>query len=154
MGVGYYKSPIGWIKIIGDENYIYEVDFIDEKDDIENLTDVILFCIKELEEYFIGNLMNFTVPIKMVGTEFQKNVWDKLCTIEYGKTASYKDIAVKVGNPKASRAVGGANNKNSIGIIVPCHRVIGANKKLVGYAGGLDKKEWLLKHEYETKING
>lgn len=150
MGVGFYESPIGWIKIIGDVNYIYEVDFIDEKDEQEDKTDVIQQCINELREYFKGNRQEFNVPIRMEGTDFQKNVWKELCTVQYGNTASYKEVAIKIGNPNASRAVGGANNKNPIGIIVPCHRIIGTNKKLVGYAGGVDKKEWLLNHEKDN----
>lgn len=102
---------------------------------------------EELEEYFIGKRKNFDLPLAMEGTEFQKKVWEALINIPYGHTVSYKDIAIKVGNDKASRAVGMANNKNPIPIIVPCHRVIGANGKLVGYAGGIDIKQKLLNIE-------
>lgn len=151
MGVGFFESPIGWIKIVGDENYIYEVDFVEKKETEQDMTGILYQCIKELEEYFKGIRQTFSVPLKMEGTEFQKKVWKELCTVNYGETASYKDMAIQIGNPNASRAVGGANNKNPIGIIVPCHRIIGANKKLVGYAGGIDKKEWLLNHEIENK---
>ncbi len=106
---------------------------------------------KELTEYFQGVRKEFDIPYKMQGTDFQKSVWKALCHIPYGETRSYKDIAKTVGNEKASRAVGIANNKNPITIIVPCHRVIGANGKLVGYAGGLPMKEYILKMENENK---
>ena len=104
-------------------------------------------CCKQLDEYFSGKRKTFDVPLDAKGTKFQKQVWRELQKIPFGKTLSYGDIAKKIKNPKASRAVGGANNKNPIAIVVPCHRVIGANGKLVGYAGGLHRKAWLLKHE-------
>jgi len=104
-------------------------------------------CIEELKAYFAGKLREFTVPFKPKGTDFRKRVWTALMTIPYGQTISYKELAVRIGQPNASRAVGGANNHNPISIIVPCHRVIGANGALVGYGGGLDIKEFLLKHE-------
>ena len=94
--------------------------------------------------YFSKKRKSFDIPIKLEGTEFQKRVWDALIQIPYGKTCTYKDIAEKIGNPKACRAVGGANNKNPIMIIVPCHRVIGKNGDLVGYAGGIEVKQKLL----------
>lgn len=94
---------------------------------------------------------SFDLPLKVEGTEFQKKVWKALCSIPYGETRSYKEIAIQIGNERACRAVGMANNKNPIGILIPCHRVIGTNHKLVGYAGGLDKKEFLLKLEKENK---
>ncbi len=106
---------------------------------------------KELLEYFDGKRKIFDVPYKLNGTEFQKKVWAALCDIPYGQTRSYKEIAVAVGNEKASRAIGMANNKNPITVIVPCHRVIGSSGKLVGYAGGLTMKEFLLKMEGENK---
>ena len=93
----------------------------------------------------------FDLPLKVEGTAFQKKVWQALCSIPYGETRSYKEIAIQIGNERACRAVGMANNKNPIGILIPCHRVIGTNHKLVGYAGGLDKKAFLLKLEKENK---
>ena len=105
----------------------------------------------ELKEYFEGGRKVFDIPIKLNGTDFQKKVWEELLKIQYGETKSYLDIAKSIGNPKACRAVGMANNKNKIIIIVPCHRVIGSNKKLVGYAGGLDVKEKLLNLEKANK---
>ncbi len=101
----------------------------------------------ELKEYFEGSLTEFTLPLAPEGTEFQKRVWRALCTIPYGETRSYGEIAKLIGNPKACRAVGGANNKNPIMIVIPCHRVIGADGSLVGYAGGTDIKKRLLELE-------
>lgn len=102
---------------------------------------------KQLQEYFDGKRKEFNLPILLRGTEFQKKVWQGLCTIPYGETRSYKELAELVGNPKAVRAVGGANNKNPIMIIVPCHRVIGADGSLVGFGGGLEVKKYLLELE-------
>jgi methylated-DNA-[protein]-cysteine S-methyltransferase len=103
--------------------------------------------VEELEEYFQNKRTAFTVPLCLDGTDFQKRVWTALRTVPYGKTASYLDMANEIGNPKAVRAIGGANSRNPISIIVPCHRIIGKNGTLVGYEGGLWRKEWLLKHE-------
>jgi len=101
----------------------------------------------ELKAYFSGELKEFTVPVDVRGTEFQRAVWRELCNIPYGKTASYKDIAEAVGRPKAFRAVGGANHNNPVAIIVPCHRVVGHDGSLTGFGGGLDIKAFLLEHE-------
>ncbi|MDZ7543485.1 methylated-DNA--[protein]-cysteine S-methyltransferase, partial [Clostridium perfringens] len=105
----------------------------------------------QLTEYFEGQRKVFDFPYKMQGTDFQKKVWKALCDIPYGETRSYKDIAIVVGNPKASRAVGMANNRNRLLFVVPCHRVIGANGSLVGYAGGLEMKTTLLELERKYK---
>ncbi len=105
----------------------------------------------QLEEYFAGTRHSFDLPLDLCGSLFQKKVWNALLNIEYGKTCSYKEIALKIGAPKAVRAVGGANNKNPIPIIIPCHRVIGSNGNMVGYGGGLDKKEILLSLEGALK---
>lgn len=101
----------------------------------------------ELARYFANEINKFSVPIAAKGTDFQKSVWHQLTRIDFGETRSYQDIANAIGNPKAVRAVGLANGKNPISIIVPCHRVIGKDGKLTGYAGGVDRKQWLLKHE-------
>lgn len=106
---------------------------------------------KQLEEYFCGKRKKFNLPLKQEGTEFMQSVWKALETIPYGETRSYKQIAEMIGNPKAVRAVGMANHKNNIPIIIPCHRVIGNNGKLVGYALGLEMKQWLLDLEKENK---
>ena len=102
---------------------------------------------QELSEYFAGNRKEFDIPLNPKGTDFQKSVWNALCTIPYGKTMSYGQVAAQIGNPKASRAVGMANNKNPIPILIPCHRVIGAKGKLVGYGGGIWIKQKLLELE-------
>ncbi|MDU1904868.1 MAG: methylated-DNA--[protein]-cysteine S-methyltransferase [Dysgonomonas sp.] len=105
----------------------------------------------ELADYFQGNLKEFTVSLDMVGTDFQKQVWNELLKIPYGKTVSYQQQANSLGNPKSVRAVANANGMNKIAIIIPCHRVIGTNGTLTGYAGGLDKKRWLLNLENQEK---
>ena len=103
--------------------------------------------IRQLKEYFSGARKDFDLPLHLIGTEFHKLVWRQLCQVPFGQTASYKEIAVKIGKPKAMRAVGQANHRNPIPIIIPCHRIIGANGHLVGFGGGLDKKRFLLSHE-------
>ena len=147
--VSYLKSPIGQIKITADDNAINSILFVfpDTEMEPENSNDVLLECRKQLNEYFAGKRKVFDVPIYQEGTEFQKKVWNELIKIPYGKTVSYNDIAKKVGGRNMMRAVGAANGKNQISIIVPCHRVIGSDGKLTGYAGGMWRKEWLLKHE-------
>ncbi|MGF9877010.1 methylated-DNA--[protein]-cysteine S-methyltransferase [Bacillus albus] len=146
MYQAYYESELGLLEIKANDKGITSVIFVDERQ--EGITnEMIDQCINELDEYFKGNRKEFTVPLSAEGTAFQKNVWDALYNIPYGVSASYLDIAEKVGNTKAVRAIGGANSRNPISIIVPCHRVIGKSGKLVGYAGGLWRKEWLLKHE-------
>lgn len=144
-----YNTIIGPIEIVEEDGYIVRLDFsIDEKIDTEE-TSLIKETYKQIEEYLLGNRKKFIVPIKLKGTEFQKKVWNALLEIPYGETMSYKQIAEKIGNPKACRAVGMANHNNPIAIIVPCHRVIGSNRKLVGYARGLDIKQKLLEIESE-----
>ncbi len=142
-----YNSIIGDIFISADDEALLSVGFkpIENNNNKQNI--IIKKTIKQLDEYFSGKREIFNLPMNPSGTEFQKRVWDELQKIPYGQTRSYKDIAIAIGNPKAYRAVGNANNKNPIGIIIPCHRVIGANKKLTGYAGGIDKKEKLLNME-------
>jgi len=119
----------------------------------EDLPQMVKKCVKQLDEYFRGERRNFSLNIIFTqGTEFQKKVWKALMEIPYGKTASYGEIAKTVGNEKAARAVGNANNKNPISIIVPCHRVIGSNGSLIGYGGGLWRKQWLLDHEKKGSL--
>ena len=145
-----YNFPIGEISIADDEKGICEISlnsaYVDNSY-IKKETPLIKQAEKELREYFEGTRKVFTVPLSLKGTPFQMKVWEELRKIPYGETLSYGQIAENVGNPKAARAVGMANNKNPIMIIVPCHRVIGKNGKLVGYAGGVDIKEKLLKIE-------
>jgi methylated-DNA-[protein]-cysteine S-methyltransferase len=111
-------------------------------------------AVDQLMEYFHGNLVNFDLPLLMLGTDFQLRVWHQLCGIPYGTTISYAELALRVGNLKASRAVGSANGRNPISIIVPCHRVIGADGTLTGYGGGLPAKKWLLDHEIKSRMQG
>ena len=141
-------TPIGALTLTADENELTEVCF-GAKETKENRNSVTELAAKQIEEYFDGKRKLFDVPYKLCGTEFQIKVWEQLKSIPYGKTAAYSDIAKAIGKDSASRAVGMANNKNKLPIIIPCHRVIGKNGSLVGYAGGLDVKEKLLKLEKE-----
>lgn len=150
----YYETTIGVIGIADNGNAITSISF--KKDEVlhnflERETELIKKAYKELTEFLLGERKEFDLPIEMEGTTFQKNVWNALLNIPYGETRSYKEIAEFIGNPKACRAVGMANNKNPIGIIVPCHRVIGSNGKLVGYNGGLDIKKKLLDIEIANR---
>lgn len=150
-----YDTEIGRIKISEKDEKIIGLVFSDYKkeDEIEKETELIKKAYTQLEEYLSGKRTEFNIEIEMIGTEFQKKVWKELLNIPYGETRSYKDIAIAIGNGKACRAVGNANNKNPIAIIVPCHRVVGSNGSMTGYAGGLDIKEKLLKIEkYNIKI--
>ena len=144
---GYIKVSAGIIKIICSEEYVLSVSFSDIIKENDKGSEVLDTALKQMNEYFSGERKKFDLPLYFEGTEFQKSVWNELRKIPYGTTVSYKDIAEGINNEKAVRAVGNANNKNKIMIIVPCHRVIGKNGKLVGFAGGLDKKEFLLEHE-------
>lgn len=143
-----YPTEIGTIEIIGTDQNIISLGFVDEISKIQNkIPECIKVCIKQLDEYFKGKRKVFSVPLEANGTEFQKKVWKALFEIPYGETRSYKDIAVTIKNEKAVRAVGAANGKNPIGIIIPCHRVIGSDGSLTGYAEGVWRKAWLLEHE-------
>lgn len=152
-----YASPIGVIEIAGTEHFIVSVLFA-EREEVLNfptndIPQLLLECSIELDEYFKGQRKDFSVLYKLEGTMFQTSVWQALTTVPYGKTASYKEIAQQIANEKAVRAVGMTNSKNVISIIVPCHRVIGQNGKLTGYAGGLWRKQWLLEHELKYRFN-
>jgi methylated-DNA-[protein]-cysteine S-methyltransferase len=146
-GRAYYTSPVGELLIESEDDKITTVNFLKENKVEEAMTPVIEQCVKELDEYFFQGRKFFTVELKFTGSTFQNRVWAELLNIPYGKTLSYQDLAVLVGDIKSIRAVGLANGQNPIAIIAPCHRVIGKNGDLVGYGGGLDKKEWLLYHE-------
>jgi len=142
----YFESQFGLFSIVCDDNFLYRLDKIKEQTFKSEYEDnKISKLVKlQLNEYFSKKRKEFSIPLKMEGTIFQKEVWKALIEIPYGQTCSYQDIAIKLNKPKACRAVGGANNKNPIIIIVPCHRVIGKNGSLTGYGGGLDLKEKLL----------
>lgn len=146
-----YNSPIGVIEITGTNDFISSVHISDDKQlrfSEETTFIEINKCKQQLREYFKGERKDFNLTIKeKIGTEFQKSVWAALRTIPYGKTATYGEIAKQIGNPKAARAIGMSNNKNPNLIITPCHRVIGANGKMVGFGAGIWRKEFLLNLE-------
>tara|TARA_R110002049_G_scaffold307520_1_gene508206 strand:+ start:17025 stop:17498 length:474 start_codon:yes stop_codon:yes gene_type:complete len=146
------KSPLGFTKIIGDDNGISNITVLNTK---EKLTDIIPLeledCVMQLNEYFEGSRKNFNLKLNPEGTDFQKKVWKQLEQIPFGKTLSYLELSKQLGDVKAIRAVANANGKNPIWIVVPCHRVIGSNGSLTGYAGGLHRKKWLLEHESPYK---
>lgn len=144
-------TVLGILEICEETDGITSVEFVNSKEE-EIDSPLVLKCRKQLEEYFYGNRMEFSVKLDMHGTDFQKRCWEELCKIPYGESISYGVQAENIGNPKAVRAAGGANGKNPISIIVPCHRVIGKSGKLTGYAGGLWRKEYLLRREKEIKI--
>lgn len=145
--IGYYNSGKYLYEIVEENGYIVKIGVVDSIYEGVSSSLVIDECIKELDEYFNKKRTVFNVPIKQFGTEFQMKVFGVLKSIPYGHTLSYKDVAILIGKPKASRAVGNACNKNPIMIVVPCHRVIGKNGKLVGFAYGTDLKEELLELE-------
>ena len=139
------NTPIGTLAIASESGYITDVVF---GSNIENAiigtAEILGTAASQLNEYFEGKRKNFDLPLKFDGTEFQNRVWQELLKIPFGNTISYKELAERIGNAKACRAVGMANNKNPIPIIIPCHRVVGSNGNLTGYAGGLDVKKFLL----------
>ncbi|WP_205461876.1 methylated-DNA--[protein]-cysteine S-methyltransferase [Mangrovibacterium lignilyticum] len=147
-----YYSPIGPLCIETEEDLICSLLFCDKELMTENFNPKLQKLITEqLDDYFGGYLFEFDLPLKPSGTEFQKKVWSELQNIPYAHLTSYGELAMLLGDKNLVRAVGGANSKNPIAIIIPCHRVVGANKKLVGYAGGLWRKKWLLQHELTNK---
>jgi methylated-DNA-[protein]-cysteine S-methyltransferase len=144
-----YFSPIGPLLIETEDDQICKVSFTE----MEVETDGFKLKLKEdilvqLDEYFAGGRFSFDLPIRYKGTDFQKRVWEKLLAIPYGNQITYLDLAQQLGNRNLIRAVGGANSKNPVAILIPCHRVIGIKNKLVGYAGGIWRKKWLLQHEH------
>lgn len=144
----YYKSELGIIKVTAEDDAITSLYFQDEAPVVPAPENAILKeCLRQLDEYFCGKRQSFTLKLKPAGTEFQKRVWDELLKIPFGKTISYLELANRLGDKKLIRAVGGANGRNKISVIIPCHRVIGNNGELIGYGGGLWRKEWLLNHE-------
>jgi len=149
-----FQSPIGFIEIKGTPEAITSTSFLEESRPSSGIVPAVLLqCQKELEEYFEGKRKDFDVPLAPSGTAFQKQVWNELLKIGYGNTTSYIAIAKKMNNPGAVRAVGLANGKNPIGVIIPCHRVIGEDGSLTGYAGGLWRKKWLLDLEGNASGN-
>jgi len=144
---GYLDTQMGPIMITAEDQGITSLNFHDQQPHQETPQPHIDTCKQQLQEYFAGQRTEFDLPLAAPGTAFQQQVWLALRTIPYGQTCSYGDIARKINNPKAVRAVGAANGMNPIAIIVPCHRIIGTNGTLTGYAGGLERKSWLLSLE-------
>ena len=153
MNYTVFDSPVGKIKIMEEDNRVVEIRFVKDEKNYNPKTEVLKLAKKEFKEYFTGKRKVFTFPIKLDGREFSLKVYKALMEIPYGETRSYKDIAIKIGNENSQRAVGGANNKNKLPIVIPCHRVIGRNGKLVGYAEGLEIKQKLLELERKNKNN-
>jgi methylated-DNA-[protein]-cysteine S-methyltransferase len=153
-----YHSPIGAMLIQANEHSISNVQFIEDQQlsalELEptETNPIIHKCIDELIEYFGGQRMAFTVPIHQEGTEFQQKVWKELYEVPFGKTLSYGELAKKLGDPKCVRAAASANGKNKIAVLIPCHRIIGADQSLVGYAWGKSRKRWLLQHEFRLAL--
>jgi len=144
----YYSSPVGVIRITATNEGITGLDFVKkEGTSDQNIPSCLKLCLRQLDEYFAGKRKDFDLNLSVEGTDFQTKVWNKLKQIPYGQTLSYGDIAKRLKKPNASRAVGMANNKNKISIIIPCHRVIGHDGSLTGYASGVWRKKWLLEHE-------
>jgi len=146
------ETPLGIAKIIGDENGIASVSILNSNEQVSDvIPDELQDCVYQLRDYFEGERENFSLKLNPKGTDFQKRVWKQLEKISFGKTISYLDLSKQLGDIKAIRAVANANGKNPLWIIVPCHRVIGSDGSLTGYAGGLSRKQWLLEHESPYK---
>ncbi len=149
----YYQSPVGLLQIAGTDQFISEVKFIDEPEKITIKTEstalppMAIQAVEQLIEYFHGQRRFFELPISQEGTAFQQKVWSELMNIPFGKTISYLELSRRLGDPLVIRAAAAANGRNNVAIIVPCHRVIGSNNQLVGYAAGLPRNKWLLQHE-------
>ena len=147
MNYCYLETPIGRLLLAGDETAVRQIQFAPNSPDpgwVKHETGPLTETARQLREYFAGKRITFDLPLEPDGTNFQKAVWKNLCEIPYGKTISYGELARRVGNPKASRAVGAANGQNPLPIVVPCHRVIGSTGKMTGFGGGIPVKEALL----------
>ncbi|NHJ47729.1 MAG: methylated-DNA--[protein]-cysteine S-methyltransferase [Asgard group archaeon] len=150
----YYKSRIGVIELVSSESKLISCNFVDRyNSSTPEISQVVLLeVLKQIDEYFNRNRKEFELELALEGTEFQKRVWKEVQKIPFGKTITYKELASKIGNKKAIRAVGNANAKNPFSIIIPCHRVIGSNNDLRGYGGGLERKRQLLDFEHQIAI--
>ena len=145
------KTPLGFAELKGDENGLSSISVFDEEKVGDIIPEILEDAVYQLNEYCAGDRKVFQLTLNPHGTDFQKKVWKELLEIPYGKTISYLELSKKLGDVKAIRAVAAANGKNPLWIVVPCHRVIGSNGDLVGYAGGLHRKKWLLEHESPVK---
>ena len=152
MSIAILNTPLGIAKIEGDSSGISSITVNNTDSKVsEIIPETLRDCVIQLKEYFQGTRNQFSLTLNPKGTDFQKKVWNELQKIPYGKTITYLDLAKKLGNVKSIRAAANANGKNPIWIVIPCHRVIGADGSLVGYAGGLQRKKWLLDHESPYK---
>jgi methylated-DNA-[protein]-cysteine S-methyltransferase len=151
MAEVFISSPLGIINIIGDEKGISVISILQEGKLSKKIPDQIKEAVLQLSDYFNKKRTDFDFKLNPQGTEFQKKVWEELLNIPFGKTVSYLDLSKKLGDVKAIRAVASANGKNPLWIVIPCHRVIGTDGSLTGYAGGLWRKKWLLEHECQTR---
>lgn len=151
METVFINTPLGTAKIKGDENGISVISILQEGEVSKVIPLELKKAVKEIDEYFEGNRLKFTFLMNPKGTDFQKKVWKALLEIPYGKTMSYLELSKQLGDVKAIRAVASANGKNPLWIVVPCHRVIGSDGSLTGYAGGLWRKKWLIDHENPVK---
>lgn len=148
----FIQSPLGITKLEGDENGLLSITVLDSEEEITKiLPEVLEDAVYQLKEYFDGKRQNFNLDLNPQGTEFQQRVWQALLDIPFGKTTSYLALSKTLGDVKAIRAVAAANGKNPLWIVIPCHRVIGSDGSLTGYAGGLHRKKWLLEHESPVK---
>ncbi|MDR2037959.1 MAG: methylated-DNA--[protein]-cysteine S-methyltransferase [Bacteroidales bacterium] len=148
IAIAHYMSPIGLVEIHSSDNKITALFFCNDSHNDDQIgSELLKKCISQLDEYFKGERIIFDLPLYQEGTEFQQKVWNALLDIPFGNTATYADIAQKIGNSKAVRAVGTTNGKNQLWLVVPCHRIIGSDGSLTGYAGGIERKKWLLDHE-------
>ncbi|WFF43018.1 methylated-DNA--[protein]-cysteine S-methyltransferase [Salinicola endophyticus] len=145
--------PLGEIEIRASEAGLTWVGFVTDASDNARPSALTRHCAQQLDAYFAGELTHFDLPLAPAGTDFQRQVWQALTRIGFGETRSYAEQAQAIGRPSATRAVGAANGRNPLAIVVPCHRVIGANGRLTGYAGGLERKRWLLAHEGHAIAN-
>jgi methylated-DNA-[protein]-cysteine S-methyltransferase len=153
MHTAYYRTPVGVAKLSEDDGYISSITIHNDEEIVveDPQSELLKITIKQLDEYFAGERKVFDLPLKQSGTDFQQLVWQHLLEIAYGSTISYAQLSNKMKNPLAIRAIAAANGKNSLWIVVPCHRVIGSDGSLTGYAGGLWRKQWLLEHEATTQ---
>lgn len=150
LSTAFIQSPLGITKIVGDENGISVISILQEGEISTKIPKELKEAVTQLQDYFEGKRTDFTFKLNPKGTDFQQKVWQELLNIPFGKTMSYMDLSKKIGDVKSIRAVASANGKNPLWIVIPCHRVIGTDGSLTGYAGGLWRKKWLLEHETPT----
>lgn len=150
MNNQHLETPIGRLNIVANDEAVTAIEFDADPSAQQAPNTITRLCCEQLSDYFAGKRVDFDIPLDANGTAFQHQVWQALINIPYGETCSYSAIAHQIDNPKAVRAVGAANGRNPIPVIVPCHRVIGSSGQLTGYAGGLDIKVWLIEHEKKT----